>query len=236
MRLKNRFLPTVPIGASAAAFTVDQAVGPAAHRERENKAPSDAKRDLSLRRALHLHKPFPKTASKIMNAAVGLPFAVQVSDIGCLFPPAPPQEPELPVSAIRDQLTKILQSPGFVRAHRMRHFLSFLVEETLAGRSNHLCEYTIALEVYGKDESFEPCLDPIVRNEARRLRLKLLEFSESAPKTRGDQIIIDVPKRSYVPTFRRDSRRPEMRHEYRLTISLTRIADNVEVWSTQHEY
>lgn len=143
---------------------------------------------------------------------------------------------ELPADAIRKQLSRIIQSDGFARAPRMRCFLSFVVEEALSGRCSQLCEYSIGISVFGRDESFEPGLDPIVRNDARRLRQKLLEYYQQARRKGGDDIVIDMPKGSYVPVFKRGSQNSGARHEYRLTITLTRILDGAEIWTTQHEY
>ncbi|HXE14514.1 MAG TPA: hypothetical protein VN633_20475 [Bryobacteraceae bacterium] len=143
---------------------------------------------------------------------------------------------ELPPDIIRVQLARILKSDGFVRAQRMRRFLGFIVEETLAGRSGELCEYSIGMSVFGRNESFEPGLDPIVRNDARRLRQKLLEYYQQARRKGDSDVVIDMPKGSYVPVFKRGSQNSGVRHEYRLTITLTRIADGAEIWTTQHEY
>ena len=64
-------------------------------------------------------------------------------------------------------------------------FLSFIVEETLAGRSSQLKGYTIAVAVYGRPERFDPQVDPIVRVEAGRLRRALdIIISQPAKMTR----------------------------------------------------
>ena len=168
-----------------------------------------------------------------MNAAVVLP--LPAAD---LRPPVPAQRADAGFSpdAIRFQLASILRSEGFVRAQRMRRFLTFVVEEHLAGRSGQLCEYTVGVSVFGRGESFEPAVDPIVRNDARRLRQKLLEYYQSSRRKGGDEIVIDMPKGSYVPVFKRGSRSSKSGHEYRLTITLTRISDGAEIWTTNHEY
>src|SRR5215471_7300465 len=77
--------------------------------------------------------------------------------------------------AIRAQVARILASEGFVRCRRMQRFLEFVVEETLADRATELGEYAIGVSVFDRGQDFEPALDPIVRNDARRLRLKLAE-------------------------------------------------------------
>lgn len=138
--------------------------------------------------------------------------------------------------AVRKQLSEILQSESFVRASRMKRFLEFIVEETLAGRAAQLCEYSIGVSVFDRSESFEPGLDPIVRNDARRLRQKLLEYYQGASFRNSGRILIEVPKGSYVPTFSRPRPRVETRGvRYRLTVSLTRTNDRCEMWAVEQE-
>jgi hypothetical protein len=120
----------------------------------------------------------------------------------------------------------------------MGRFLKFIVEETLAGRSNQLREYSIGISVFDRDESFEPGIDPIVRNEARRLRHKLLEYYQQSLCREESEVVIDMPKGSYVPVFSSASRRRQSNaaRQYRLVISLIRVADGAEIWHSQHEY
>jgi hypothetical protein len=137
--------------------------------------------------------------------------------------------------SVRIQLSHILRSGGFIRAKRMQRFLEFVVEEALAGRANQVCEYSIGISVFGRDPSFEPGLDPIVRNDARRLRQKLFEYYQQAGNK--DPMVIEVPKGGYVPVFRCTSR-PETANahqQYRLTARLTR-ADGTEMWTTDQEF
>lgn len=132
-----------------------------------------------------------------MNSAVAFPLAKRH-----LSGPVPIKRPPRVASpdAVRKQLSKILASEGFIHAGRMKRFLGFVVEETLAGRANQLCEYSIGVSVFERRESFEPGLDPIVRNDARRLRQKLLEYYLGARHT--EELVIEVPKGGYVPVFR----------------------------------
>src|ERR1700742_4141399 len=69
---------------------------------------------------------------------------------------------------IRRQVQLILASSHFDASSRNRKFLEFIVEETLAGNGDRLKGYTIALEVFDRDPSFDPQLDPVVRIEAGR--------------------------------------------------------------------
>lgn len=108
-------------------------------------------------------------------------------------PPAP--------GLCRDQLRRILDSPAFDATDRDRRFLSYVVEESLAGRADRIKAYTVALEVFGRDASFDPQTDPIVRVEAGHLRRALDRYYLTAG--RADPLVIGVPKGSYAPTFTR---------------------------------
>ena len=99
--------------------------------------------------------------------------------------------------AIREQLVRILQSRPFHQSDRRQRFLEYLVNETLAGRSDRLKGYNIALEVFDRPETFDPIVDPLVRVEAARLRDRLREYYEGDGQ--NDPIRIDLPKGSYTP-------------------------------------
>ena len=117
---------------------------------------------------------------------------------------------------IRAQVNRIMSSDGFARCRRMQRFLEFIVEESLAGRADQLSEYAIGTEVFDRGYDFEPALDPIVRNDARRLRLKLLEYYRlSSP----DNVVIEIPKGGYAPRFHRSSA-----PEHNVPVSRRRIA------------
>ena len=99
--------------------------------------------------------------------------------------------------AIRRQMDRIIHSGPFHQSHRRQRFLEYLVNETLAGRSDRLKGYNIALEVFERPETFDPIVHPLVRIEAARLREKLREYYDADGK--GDPIRIDLPKGSYTP-------------------------------------
>jgi adenylate cyclase len=85
-------------------------------------------------------------------------------------------------------------------SERNRRFLSYIAEETLAGRADRIKAYNIALAAFDRPEDFDPLTDPIVRIEASRLRRSLEHYYLTAGKT--DPIEIAVPKGSYVATFK----------------------------------
>ncbi len=107
--------------------------------------------------------------------------------------------PVLSEAAVLEQLERIASSADLRVSERGRNFLRYVIEETLAGRAERIKAYSIAIEVFGRDETFDPQSDPVVRIEAGRLR-RALEYYYLAAG-RDDPIMIDIPKGGYVPTF-----------------------------------
>ena len=103
--------------------------------------------------------------------------------------------------AIREELSRILESSLFFQSDRLSRFLRFTVETTLAGDAETLKEYLIGTEVYDRRPPYHPNIDSIVRSEARRLRGKLKEYYESVGV--DDAVFIYYRPGSYVPAFRR---------------------------------
>src|SRR5665213_1538221 len=69
----------------------------------------------------------------------------------------------------------------------------------MQAQHHRLKEYLIGLEVFNRQESFDPRVDSIVRVEARRLRAKLDEYYQT--EGRDDEILIELRKGSYIPLF-----------------------------------
>lgn len=102
--------------------------------------------------------------------------------------------------AARQQLTRILTSKTFSQVDRLKRFVDFIVSETVEGRGGDLKEYVIGVQVFGKEASFDPRTDPIVRVQARRLRTRLERYYQDEGNT--DEIVVDLPKGGYAPVFR----------------------------------
>ena len=100
---------------------------------------------------------------------------------------------------VRAALERAVASPDFAASERARRFLSYVVEETLAGRADRIKAFSVAVEVFGRDETFDPQNDPVVRIEAGRLRRALERYYLLAGK--DDPVFIDIPKGGYVPIF-----------------------------------
>lgn len=105
----------------------------------------------------------------------------------------------VPEEVIRGRLAKVLASPECARMPVPQNLLSLVVEKVLAGRAHGVKGYTVAIEVFGRRESFDVSKDSIVRIQAGRLR-RALESYYSACSSH-DPARIEIPKGSYGPTF-----------------------------------
>ena len=111
-----------------------------------------------------------------------------------------------PPDAVRLQLGRLLASDGFANADRMSRFLRYVVERTLAGEADQLKEYAIGIDVFDRNEAYDPRMDSIVRVEAARLRSKIDEYYNQTGV--DDPILIRLRRGSYIPVFEGRSARP----------------------------
>lgn len=105
----------------------------------------------------------------------------------------------IPLHIIQDALERVVSSREMVHSERKKRFLKFIVRETLAGNAARIKAYTIAVDVFDRDPSFDPVSDPVVRIEAGRLRRSLEHYYLTEGAT--DQLRITIPKGGYVPEF-----------------------------------
>jgi serine/threonine-protein kinase len=103
--------------------------------------------------------------------------------------------------SIRQELSRILASKTFHQVDRLKRFVTFIVSEATAGRGADLKEYVIGVQVFGKEDAFDPRTDPIVRVQARRLRARLVRYYRE--EGHADEVVVDLPKGGYAPVFRR---------------------------------
>jgi adenylate cyclase len=96
---------------------------------------------------------------------------------------------------VRTALDRVLRSRAFEHADRASNFLRFVATETLAGRSERLKGYTIAVQVFGRPVDFDAQTDPLVRVEAVRLRQRLVEYY--AGEGRADPVRLALPRGGY---------------------------------------
>src|SRR5215475_10280351 len=109
------------------------------------------------------------------------------------------QVDSLPADAILACLDNVLASEEFSNSQQLSLFLRHIVENTAHGTDTSLKESAVGVAVFNRKASYDPKLDPIVRVEARRLRLRLDDYYR---RTGGvDPVRICLPKGGYVPVF-----------------------------------
>ena len=74
------------------------------------------------------------------------------------------------LEAQRAELQTVLHSEQFTRAPMLAHLLSYLCEKLFAGEARQIKEYTVGVEVFHRESSYDQNSDSIVRVEANRLR------------------------------------------------------------------
>ena len=101
--------------------------------------------------------------------------------------------------AERAELQRVLQSQLFARSPGLARLLSYLCEKFFAGESGQIKEYSIAVDVFGRNGTYDQDTDSIVRVQANRLRKRLTDYygSEGA----SDVLRITIPIGQYVPVF-----------------------------------
>ncbi len=100
---------------------------------------------------------------------------------------------------VLDECSNILATKEFRRSPKISSLLEFLINETLEGRSHYLKAYTIATGLFGKDVSFDPQTDPLVRVNAVRLRRMIQHYYHE--QSTLNPVRIELNKGSYIPTF-----------------------------------
>ena len=97
-------------------------------------------------------------------------------------------------------VARIVASPEFQRAPRLRAFLEYVVERKLAGAPDDVTEVLIGHRVFGRPASYNPGEDSIVRTEARTLRQRLDRYFAGAGA--GEPVLLEIPRGGYLPLFR----------------------------------
>lgn len=82
----------------------------------------------------------------------------------------------------------------------MQSFLSYVVTEALAGRTEEIRAKTIAMDVYGYEVDDLTKREGVVRVDAGRVRRKLQAYYENDGS--ADEVVISLPVGRYAPEFR----------------------------------
>jgi len=99
----------------------------------------------------------------------------------------------------RDELLKVLRSGTFARSPRLSRILEYVCLKYFAGETDELKEYTIAVELFGRSEGFQPRDDSSIRVDMNRLRKQLRKYYRAEGKQ--DPLVISIPSGQYAPVF-----------------------------------
>ena len=106
---------------------------------------------------------------------------------------------DIPEADAKAEVERILASRGFASAGRLSRLLRYVVDKTLAGEADQLKEYAVGIEVFDRDDKYDPRLDSIVRVEAGRLRSRLDEYYNG--EGANAPMRITLPRGGYVAHF-----------------------------------
>src|SRR6202035_3474527 len=93
-------------------------------------------------------------------------------------------------------LEKIAHSHVLHGSESLCRLLHYLGDHALNHPGEHLKEYQIATEIFGRSADFNPQSDSTVRVQVGRLRSKLAEYYSG--EGADDPILVDLPKGSYL--------------------------------------
>jgi len=94
-------------------------------------------------------------------------------------------------------LQRLLESEAFAKSETSRKLITYLFERSVRGETPR--ETEIAIDVFGRDASFNGAEDSLVRVAVRTLRQKLAEYYGG--RGRQDELQFSIPKGAYRLTF-----------------------------------
>lgn len=103
--------------------------------------------------------------------------------------------------AVRDELSRLLESPAFRTSKRCREFLEYIVHHTISGPAGTLKERSIGVELFQLPQDFDTGQHTIVRVTANEVRKKLAQ-SYLTENGASHPVRIELPPGSYSADFR----------------------------------
>lgn len=108
---------------------------------------------------------------------------------------------EISDEEIKSALADLTADKRFRATDRGKAILNYIAGLHFAGCDDGVKGYSIAIDVLGRPDSFDPSTDPIVRIEVSRLRAALVQYYEAFG--RENPIEIELPKGKYALAFSR---------------------------------
>lgn len=100
---------------------------------------------------------------------------------------------------VESELERICSATHFRTSKRACEFLRYVVRVTLDGRLDSLKERSIGIDLLGRDISYDPSSDAIVRVRANDVRKRLTSYYASSEV--ASKIQINLPLGTYIPSF-----------------------------------
>lgn len=94
---------------------------------------------------------------------------------------------------------RIIASRHFARSPLLKKFLVYVVSCVLDNKASEITEHRIGVKVFDRPANYRTLEDNIVRNYARQLRRRLLEYHTG--EGISEPLRIDIPLGGYVPVF-----------------------------------
>jgi hypothetical protein len=111
-------------------------------------------------------------------------------------------ESEKDFARLQQHLKEVIEGEAFKGSHRSGQFLSYIVEESLAGRLAALKERVIGVKLFGRAPSYDTGEDAIVRVTASDVRRRLLQHYGKYGIT--SEFRISLPLGTYIPEITRE--------------------------------
>lgn len=109
-----------------------------------------------------------------------------------------PKTPE-GMDEVRAQLDRMLNDPLFNQSRRYPRLLRRIVEDSLAGRIEHLKERVLGIELFERAPDYDTNADAIVRVTAAEIRKRIAQYYHE--KDHYSELRIDLPVGGYVAEF-----------------------------------
>jgi hypothetical protein len=106
-------------------------------------------------------------------------------------------ESEKSVAALRVHLREIVEGEAFRGSHRSAQFLTYIIDQALAGHFDSLKERMIGIELFGRSPSYDTSEDAIVRVTASDVRKRLLQHYGKYGSS--SEFRVTLPLGTYVP-------------------------------------
>ena len=99
-----------------------------------------------------------------------------------------------------EQISRILRSRTFRNTEVLKRMLDYLGRKALAGEAHQLKEYVVGVEAFGKNDSYDPKTDSLVRVQAGKLRQRLEEYYRT--EGASDRLTVELPRGQFELEFR----------------------------------